>query len=147
MKIVEWNEYCELLGILYKSVMNEGFDSVAAIGRGGSIMAGYLTSKLGVPEFVPLFVRHEVTAGDVKEIRCSNATRCDLSSLIGKVLVVDDLLIEGTAMEYVLGLLPKGTSARTIVMYCRKGAEFKPDFAASYLDENEQHVLFPYDLP
>ncbi len=146
MRIVNWDEYGKLLDALHDSIRTREFDGVAAIGRGGSMIAGYLTSRLGIPGFVPLFIRHSRNLDHV-EIGFNNAAHCDVSSLVGKVLVVDDLLIHGTAMRYALNLIPKTTTPQTMVMYCRKEADFKPDFVGSYLDEKEQQIMFPYDLP
>jgi pyrimidine operon attenuation protein/uracil phosphoribosyltransferase len=71
----------------------------------------------------------------------------DVGSLKGRLLIVDDSLIHGRAMKFVLGLLPKNTSTKTLAMYCRKGSEFKPDFVGSYVDESEEEIVFPDDPP
>ena len=68
-------------------------------------------------------------------------------TLTGRQLVVDDWLCEGRAMSYVLGLIPKMVRTTTLVMFNRKGSEFKPDIVASYVEEQEREILFPYDPP
>jgi hypothetical protein len=50
-------------------------------------------------------------------------------------------------MRFVLGLLPKSTLAKTLVMYCRKDSEFKPDFVGAYFEESEGEIVFPDDPP
>ena len=142
MKIVDWNEYTKLLNKLSYDVRLHSFDEVVAIGRGGCIIAAYLASKLGLPTFNPVFVRH-VGRGENLKIEAHKIG--DLKSVRGNVLVVDDWLCEGRAMNYVLKLLPKETSITTMVMYNRKGSEFKPDFVGAYLEEKEREIMFPYD--
>ena len=144
MKYVDWNEYGELLTRLSEEVRSHTFDGVVAIGRGGSMAAAYLASRLGRPAFIPVFVRH---VRDGNGVRLVTHDECDVESLRGRLLVVDDSLIHGRAMKFVLDLLPKNTSAKTLVVYCRTGSEFKPDFVGAYADESEEEILFPYDAP
>jgi len=144
MKIIDWNEYTDLLKKLAEDIRGYNFDEIVAVGRGGSIIAAYLGSKLGVPTFVPIFVRHVREGTEVKLV---THAKCDLSSLTGRILVVDDSLLHGRAIRYVLNMLPKHTSVMTLVMYCSKGSEFKPDFVAAYTDEREHEIVFPYDPP
>ncbi len=63
MRYVDWTEYGELLRRLNEDLRSYTFDGVVAVGRGGSMVAAYLSSKLGIPVFVPVFVRH-VRSGD-----------------------------------------------------------------------------------
>lgn len=144
MKLVEWSEYTELLKKLAEAVRAHSFDNIVAIGRGGGIMAAYIGSKQGIPTFLPVFVRHVKRDGEVK---LAASEQCDVTSLSGRLLVVDDSLIHGRAMQFVLDMLPKNTSVKTMVMCCRKGSEFKPDFVGAYVDENEREIVFPYDPP
>ena len=58
MMIVTWNEYTNLLDKLYDEIRLRTFDCVVGIGRGGSLVAAYMSSKLGIPTFCPTFVRH-----------------------------------------------------------------------------------------
>jgi len=144
MKFVTWSEYADLLMKLSETVRAQTFDEIVAIGRGGSIIAAYLGSKLGIPTFVPIFVRH-VREG--QEVKITTHGKCDVTSLTGRLLVVDDSLIRGRAMRFALDLLPKNVSVKTLVMYCSEGSEFKPDFIGAYVQKNEQEIVFPYDLP
>ena len=63
----------------------------------------------------------------------------------GNFLVVDDWLAEGRAMTFVLGRMPKQVSVTTMVMFNRKGSEFKPDYVGAYVEEEERDIVFPYD--
>jgi len=144
MKYVDWDEYTTLLKRLLEEIRAYNFDNIVGIGRGGSIIAAYLGSKAGIPTFTPVFVRH-VKEGD--PVRLVTPGETDLGSLSGKLLVVDDSLIHGRAMRFVLGSLPRNASAKTLVMYCRKGSEFKPDFVGAYVDESEEEIVFPDDPP
>ena len=144
MKFVTWNDYTTLLTGLYEQIRSYSFDDIVAIGRGGSIMAAYFASKLGIPTFTPLFVAH-VGRGAAAQVVARDVSRAE--SLRGRLLVVDDSLMNGKAMKYVLDLIPKDASVTSLVMYVRKGAAFAPDFVGEYLDEMEHEVVFPYDLP
>ena len=142
LKFVDWYEYTNLLKKLHDSVRMRTFDHIVAIGRGGCIIAAYLASKLGIPAFCPVFVRHVVRAGETTMIEHD---LCTVKSLTGRLLVVDDWLCDGIAMKYVLDLLPKGTTVTTLVMFNRRGSAFNPDIVASYVDETEREILLPYD--
>ena len=144
MKIVKWDEYIELLSKLYDYVRLRNFDEIVAIGRGGSIIGAYLASKLGLPTFHPVFLRHSGRGNEMKIIAHDLG---DIKSLRGNLLIVDDWLAEGRAMKFFLDKLPKGVSVTTMVMFNRKGSEFKPDFVGLYIDENEREIMFPYDAP
>lgn len=146
MKLVDWNEYATLLRKLSEDVRASQFDGIVGIGRGGSIIAAYLASKLGIPTFTPVFVRHvrPHTGGDVK-IEALDLSQ--VKSLGGRLLVVDDSLIQGRAMNFVLDQIPKKAQVKTLAMYVRAGSKFKPDFTGTEYDEKEHDIVFPYDLP
>jgi hypoxanthine phosphoribosyltransferase len=142
MKIVSWPEYTDLLKKLHEDLGLREFDALAGIGRGGSLIAAYLASKLGIPTFSPIFVRHvgrgtemKIVAEDLGQVR----------SLKGRLLLVDDWLCEGRAMRYVLDRIPKDAAVTTMVMFCRTRSEFKPDSVGKYIEEKEREILFPYD--
>ncbi len=143
LKIVTWEEYTELLEKLNREVMLKSFDGIVAIGRGGAIIGAYLASRMGIPTFYPVFIRH-VGRGKDMQIVAHDLGR--LNSLRGKLLIVDDWLCEGRAMRYILNRLPKEATPTTLVMYCRTGSEFKPDIVGKYVEEEKRLILFPYDL-
>lgn len=142
MKIVEWNEYTSLLDKLNEYTRFKRFDGIVAIGRGGCIIAAYLASKLGIPTFYPIFVRH---VGRGEEMKLVVEDLGNIKSLRGTLLVVDDWLAEGRAMNYVLNLIPKQANITTLVMFNRKGSKFKPSIVGEYVEEDEREILFPYD--
>ena len=142
MKIVDWDEYTKLLDKLSYDIRLQSFDEIVAIGRGGCIIAAYLASKLGLPMFQPVFVRH---VGRGEEMKIVAHDIGSVKSLRGSLLVVDDWLCEGRAMNYVLKLLPKEVSTTTMVMFNHKGSEFKPDYVGAYIEEEERDIMFPYD--
>jgi len=142
LKVVEWQEFTELLQKLFQDVELRSFDGIVAIGRGGSIIGAYLASKLGIPSIYPIFVRH---VGRGKEMKIVAHDIGQVKSLNGRLLVVDDWLCDGRAMKYVLNLLPKTTTTTTLVMFNRKGSEFTPDIVGRYVEEGEREILFPYD--
>ena len=142
MKFVTWEDYTKLLEKLFNHVRFKNFDNIVGIGRGGSIIAAYLSSKLGIPMFCPTFVRH---VGRGTEMSIKVYDLCQTESLRGNLLVVDDWLCEGRAMNFVLERIPQGTTITTLVMYNRRGSEFKPDVVGEYVNEEEREIMFPYD--
>ncbi len=142
MRIVTWPEYTELLKKLYEEIQLRDFDSIAAVGRGGSLVAAYLASKIGLPFFYPIFVRH---VGRGKEMKIVAEDLGKVKRLKGRILLVDDWNVEGRALRYVLNLIPKSATVTTLVMFCRTGSEFKPDYVGEYVEESEREILFPYD--
>jgi hypoxanthine phosphoribosyltransferase len=143
LKFVKWDEYTKLLEKLYSDVQFRIFDNIVGIGRGGSFIAAYLSSKLGIPTFCPTFVRH---IGRGAEMKIVVHDLCQINSLSGRVLVVDDWLVEGRAMNFVIERLPKGAVVTTLVMYCRRGSAFTPEFVGEYVEEKEREISFPYDV-
>ena len=142
MKIIDWNEYEELLAELKEQIIFSKFDDIIAIGRGGSIIASYLALKLGVPTFYPIFLRH-VGKGGEKRIEGGRSDVQDrIRSLEGRLLIVDDYLRDGLAMKHMLNLTSKKAVKKTLVMYVQKDSEFKPDFVGKYIEEPE--LMFPY---
>jgi hypoxanthine phosphoribosyltransferase len=129
---------------MYKDIIFKQFDNIIAIGRGGSIIGAYLASKLGIPTFHPIFLRHATKRGKPSIEEASPAMCGEINSLRGKLLIVDDYLRDGLAMKYVLDLISEKASAETLVMYDRKGSEFKPDIVGKYIEEAE--ISFPYDI-
>ena len=144
MKIVTWFEYTNLLEKLYNEISLRTFDSVVGIGRGGSLVAAYMSSKMGIPTFCPAFVRH---TGEGDSMKITVHDLCQIGLVRGRVLVVDDWLDQGIAMKFVLEKIPKDTTITTLVMYNRRGSEFKADIVGEYVDEAERRIMFPYDLP
>ena len=142
--MVSWNEYSEILKKVHEDITFKQFDNIIAIGRGGSIIGAYLASKLGIPTFHPIFLRHVDIRGKKRIVDISPTVRDQIKSLMGRLLIVDDYLRDGLAMKYVLDLISKKASAETLVMYNRKGSEFKPDIVGKYIEEAK--ISFPYDI-
>ena len=142
--MVSWNEYSEILKKVHENIKFKQFDKIIAIGRGGSIIGAYLASKLGIPTFHPIFLRHVNKNGKKSIEGVSPTMRDQIKSLMGRLLIVDDYLRDGLAMKYVLDLTSKKASAKTLVMYGRKGSEYKPDIVGKYIEETE--ISFPYDI-
>jgi len=143
LKIVSWNEYSEILKKVHEDIKFKQFDNIIAIGRGGSIIGAYLASKLDIPTFYPIFLRHVIKSGKKRIEDVSPTVSDQIKSLTGSLLIVDDYLRDGLAMKYVLDLISKKASAETLVMYDRKGSEFKPDIVGKYIEDTE--ISFPYD--
>ncbi len=142
--MVSWNEYSEILKKVNKDIIFKQFDNIIAIGRGGSVIGAYLASKLGIPTFYPIFLRHVNKNGKKSIEDISPSMRDQIKSLMGRLLIVDDYLRDGLAMKYVLDLISNKAFAETLVMYGRKGSEFKPDIVGKSIEETE--ISFPYNI-
>ena len=132
---------------MYEDIQYNQYDNIIAIGRGGSIIAAYLASKLGIPTFYPLFLRHidqSYKRGKRSIQEISPTVRDQVKSLKGSLLIVDDYLREGLALKYVLDLISINASAETLVMYSSKASEFKPNIVGKYSEDSE--ISFPYDI-
>jgi hypoxanthine phosphoribosyltransferase len=144
MKMISWDEYSDILKEVYERVQLKQFDNIIAIGRGGSIIGAYLASKLGIPTFQPIFLRHANIGGKKSIEDTYPHLQEQIRSLRGRLLVVDDYLRDGLAMKYVLDMIPKESSVETLVLFNRIGSEFKPNFVGEYISETE--ISFPYDI-
>jgi hypoxanthine phosphoribosyltransferase len=143
LKIVTWDEYTRLLDKLSNDIALRHFDAIVAIGRGGCMIGAFLASKLGIPTVNSVFVRH---VGRGANLRIEVSDLGQVQSLRGHLLVIDDWLVEGRAMTFVLDRIPKGTTTTTLVMFNRKGSKFTPDIVGAYVEETEREILFPYDV-
>jgi hypoxanthine phosphoribosyltransferase len=143
LKIVTWDEYTGLLDKLSNDIALRHFDAIVTIGRGGCMIGAFLASKLGIPTVTSVFVRH---VGRGANLRIEVTDLGKVQSLRGSLLVVDDWLVEGRAMTFVLDRIPKGASITTLVMFNRKGSKFTPDIVGAYVKETEREILFPYDV-
>lgn len=139
-----WYEYTNLLEKLFNGLRLRTFESIVGIGRGGSLIAAYMSSKMGIPTFCTVFIRH---TGEGDSMKITVHDMCQIDSVRGRTLVVDDWLDQGIAMKFVLEKIPKSTTITTLIMYNRRGSDFKPDIVGEYVDEAERRIMFPYDLP
>jgi hypoxanthine phosphoribosyltransferase len=88
MKRINWKEYTDLLEQLFDKIKFRKFDRIVGIGRGGSLLASYLASKLGIPLFHPVFVGHRIKHNQEVEIIALELGQ--IETLTGSVLIVDD---------------------------------------------------------
>jgi hypoxanthine phosphoribosyltransferase len=142
--MVTWNEYSEILKKVHDDLIFNQFHNIISIGRGGSIIGAYLASKLGIPTFYPIFLRHVEKKGRKRIEDVSPGLRDQIKALRGSLLVVDDYLRDGMAMKYVLDLISKEASVKTLVIYNHRGSEFKPDIVGKFIEDTE--ISFPYDV-
>ena len=86
--MVDWAEYSTILKKLYEDLRYTQFDDIVAIGRGGSVIGAYLASKLDIPTFYPIFLRH-IGKDREKRVKDSYLTPYgQIRSLKGRLLIV-----------------------------------------------------------
>lgn len=136
---IGWSEFGRLCMKLYNDAWALHLDGIVGIGRGGLMIAAYLAHKLDVPLY-SVFVRH-VQAGGKKHIEVDDIQ--DLKRFKGSsILLVEDWLVHGQAMNTVKQYLPKFVNAHTVAMVANPDNEEHLDYVG-LLTRDEIH--FPYD--
>jgi hypoxanthine phosphoribosyltransferase len=141
LKRLSWKEYTDLLEQLYDKIKFRKFDRIVGIGRGGSLLASYLASKLGIPIFHPVFAGHRIKPNKEVEIIAYDLGQID--TFTGSVLIVDDWLEKGRVMTYTLNHLPQDARTTTLVMLCKVNSDFTPDIVGKHVEDDV--IFFPYD--
>jgi len=140
MKYMDWKEFTSLCDKLSEDIFELTIDGIIGIGRGGLIIGGILAHRKAVPLY-PVFVRHQgftedtpVIVEDIGKIK---------SFMRGTILIVDDLMVTGKAMNYVKSQIPSSVTVKTLVVVCHKSAKEKPDYVGITLDDLP---IFPYEI-
>jgi hypoxanthine phosphoribosyltransferase len=135
---ISWSEFGRLSTKLYDAVWTLQLDAVIGIGRGGLVIASYLAHKLDVPLY-SVFVRH--TRSGPETVRID-----DLGTLPqvtqGNVLLVDDWVIHGHAMDLVKSQLPSSVNFKTLAIIQHPNSVYPVNYVGTTASER---VYFPYD--
>jgi hypothetical protein len=137
-RFISWSEFGRLSAKLYNDLWPLQLDAIVGIGRGGLVIASYLAHKLDVPLY-SIFVRH--TRSGPETIRID-----DLGTLPevaqGNVLLVDDWVIHGHAIDLVKRQLPHHVNIKTLAMIQHPNSTYPIDYIGTTASER---VYFPYD--
>ena len=145
LRIVSWEEFGSLAERLATSIARSGeeYELVIGILRGGGPLALMVADRVRAKaDFIN--VKSYMGMGSRKEPRVLSTITEDISGR--KTLVVDDLVDEGTTMEFVVSFLRDNCGPkllRTSTLFIKPWSRFKPDY---YLDTIEEWVVFPWEL-
>ncbi|MDQ1279794.1 MAG: Pribosyltran protein [Thermoproteota archaeon] len=140
MKFIDWKEFTSLCDKLSEDIAEVTIDGIVGIGRGGLIIGGILAHRKDVPLY-PVFVRHQgftedtpVVVEDLGKIK---------SFTHGTILIADDVMVTGKAMNFVKSQIHSGVTVKTLVVVCHKSAKEKPDYVGIVMDDLP---VFPYEI-
>ena len=119
-----WKRYLLLINKLYYAIdwVEEEFDAIVAISRGGNIIGTILSHRTRLPL--------EVIKKD------------HVLSFRGKVLIVDDIADTGSTLLHVISNLKSGTSYKTATLHAQPHSKHKPNYFVSTV---RNWVVYPYE--
>ncbi len=139
-----WDEYHQMVETLATLIENSGwkFDSILCLSRGGLRPGDILSRIYDMPLNILATSSYRQAAGTVqgqldigKYIASSKP-----NSLMGKVLLVDDLVDSGLTFQKVIAHIkrdfPAVTEVKTAVIWWKACSVVTPDFYIQYLDSN-----------
>ena len=132
---MNWSTFQQEIELLSQKI-EEKFDMIVGITRGGVVPARILSSLLKVPKMVCLSV--EKQGGERKVV-----TEL-LDDLSGKtILLVEDMLETGRSLIVAKHYLEsKGAQVKTACLYTMPKSDVKPDY---FLKEVKKVVEFPWE--
>lgn len=135
---ISWSEFGRLCTKLYNDLWPLQLDAIIGIGRGGLVIASYLAHKLDVPLY-SVFVRHSRSGPET--VRIDNlGTLPQITQ--GSVLLVDDWVIHGHAIDLVKNRIPHHVNVKTLAMIQHPNSNYPIDFVGTTA---VGRVYFPYD--
>lgn len=119
------------------------FDLVIGILRGGGPLALVVADRLGLKvDFIN--VKSYTGVNERKQPRVLSTITEDINGK--RVILVDDLVDEGTTMRFVVTYLASNYSPSLIStssLFIKPWSSFKPDY---YLDVVKEWIVFPWEL-
>ena len=147
-EITTWTDFGDAIDSLTNDIEKSGFkpDCILAIARGGLMVAGALSYRLGIKNIQTVNVEHytgngldDTASGDPRILPPGLQTE----SLKGKrVLVVDDVTDSGDTIGFISSLIGfEVEDQRNAVWFAKNRASIRPDFVATKTD---LWVVFPW---
>jgi len=147
---ISWEHYFELiqrLTTIISTHVQEKFDLVVGVSRGGLIPAVLMSQSWNIPldVIVTSSYNKENQQMQLKIGKPSYLCFPDINK-DSKILVVDDLNDTGDTMQAVVNLYKeKGfKNIKTSVLIYKRGSKFDPDYFAAGTNENNW-IEFPYE--
>lgn len=139
---VSWKEYIELNEQLIAMVAKSewSFDCLLCLSRGGMRPGDFFSRVYDKPLGVLATSSYRENAGKTQGQLDISKNITGLSTLKGKVLLVDDMVDSGVTIKAVIEHLkvqfPEITEIRVAVLWHKSHSVLKPDWAVQYLDNN-----------
>jgi len=140
---VSWDVYHRAIESLALLVFQSGwqFDAVLCLARGGLRPGDVFSRIFDVPLAILSTSSYREEAGTVRgPLDIAQHITMTRGELIGRVLLVDDLVDSGATLESVQRHLqesfPEVTEVKSAVIWCKACSVVKPDFYLEYLEGN-----------
>lgn len=147
---VDYPEYNALVDRLIDRLRDSNiqFDWVIGISRGGLPVADAISRSLKLPMAVVAASSYQGLCGtDQSELRIS-ASVASVGELVGRCLLVDDLVDSGKTLQALTAhlklSLPAIQSLHTAVIWVKPISVYQPDFAAEHM-ESDLWIVQPFE--
>lgn len=119
------------------------YESMLCIARGGLILGGYLANLLSFRKLRTISLQYykgQRRGGDVVEL-----IPPEISTLGGKILLVDDLIDSGKTVKYVIDKYGHLCSFDVGVLYDKGGGQIRPTYLVDKVP-SEDWITFPWEV-
>lgn len=141
-EIITWDGYRDLCERLVVKVYQSGwkFDSILCLARGGMRPGDVFSRVYGIPLAVLSTSSYREAAGHIQGNLSIASTITGVSTLKGKVLLVDDLCDSGKTIlgvvEHLKKSFPEVTEVRTAVLWVKACSVFRPEYSVVEYKDN-----------
>ena len=141
-KTYSWDKYIRLNEKLVCQVAKSGwqFDCIICLSRGGMRPGDFFSRVYDMPLAILATSSYREAKGTVQSDLDIAECMTGLSTLKGRVLLVDDMVDSGKTIKEVVAHLkkryPEITEIRVAVLWHKAHSVFKPDWAVEYLEDN-----------
>lgn len=135
-----------------KTSLNNNFDCIIGVARGGVIPATLLAYKLNIPTFKTIQIKSYDNNDNKIPTNFSSGTLPLLDELnkYNNILIVDDLVDTGKTLqafkmlyEYLKDIVNLTTNIKFACLYYKQSSEFIPDYYSSMVDD--KWIVFPWE--
>ena len=140
---MSWQEFEALVEELAAAI-DDDFDCLVCINRGGLVLGRYLSDSLNLPLAV-ISARFYETSSQAEKELVVDAKVSSTNGLGERILLVDDLVGSGETMRAVIDTIRRlhpQASIKTAALYRTAGSEFPVDY---YAKDKHHWVVFPYE--
>jgi len=141
--VLTWDEFVNDVLQLARKLDEARFDALAAVARGGLVVARLLSDMLGVRKIASLAIEYYERVGKrLASPRLVGGLNFDIGGM--RVLVVDDVADTGETLKLAVEYVKKAGAreAASCTVYIKPWCKFKPDYYAKVV---EGWVVFPYE--
>lgn len=140
-RIIDWQEYQQLLDNLVANIGDDKPDCIVGLTRGGVVPAVHLSHTFHVPLFVVnVSLRDGMVGKDYFDWNGLN--------MYGRVLIVDDINDRGYTLSYVDGLCSElKIRPKTAVLLSKASSAFQVSFSGEVInkEKDDEWIVFPWE--